>query len=152
MRIDDMKNPSDPEFFKLLTGSFKRLLGRPLVEKERGPEWLYGDAPSIILAHNTDADPVFVYGNVAAQKLFGYSWNEVRILNSRLSAGPAERGERQRLLDAVSENGFIQNYRGLRVRKDGSKFWMEDGIVWQLRDEHGHDHGQAATFSKWTDV
>ncbi|MBY3297796.1 MEKHLA domain-containing protein [Rhizobium laguerreae] len=152
MRADDIKNPNDPEFFDLLTGSFKRLLGRPLVEKERGPEWLYGDAPFVVLAHNTDADPVFVYGNVAAQKLFGYSWSEIRTLKSRLSAGPAERDERQRLLDAVSTKGFIKNYRGLRVTKSGGRFWMEDGIVWQLRDDEGGDYGQAAMFSKWTEV
>jgi len=152
MTFNEMKNPNDPEFFELLTGSFRRLLERPLVGKDRGPEWLYGDAPFVVLAHNNEADPVFVYGNVTAQKLFGYSWNEVRTLRSRLSAGPAEREERQKLLDAVSKNGSIENYRGLRVKSSGAKFWMEDGIVWQLRDEQGRDHGQAATFSRWTEV
>ena len=147
----DIETPDDPHFFKLLTGSFRQLLGRPLVERERGPEWLYGDAPFVVLAHNTDADPMFIYGNVAAQRLFGYGWSEIRTLRSRLSAGPAERGERQQLLDAVSKNGFIENYRGLRVKSSGARFWMEDGVVWQLRDEQGRDHGQAAMFSRWTE-
>ncbi|MBY5533701.1 MEKHLA domain-containing protein [Rhizobium leguminosarum] len=145
-------NPNDPEFFELLVGSFRRLVGRPLVERDRGPEWLYGDAPFALLAHNTDADPVFVYANATAQKRFGYSWSEFTKLTSRLSAGPSEREERQALLDAVGRKGYMTRYRGLRVTKSGRRFWMEDGVVWQLRDERGRDFGQAAMFSKWTDL
>lgn len=152
MKLDVAKNPNDPEFFELLTRSFKSLVGRSLVDKERGPEWLYGDAPFVVLAHNADLDPTFVYGNVAAQRLFGYTWSELTKLKSRLSAGPAERDARQELLKAVANNGFIENYRGLRVKKSGLRFWMEDGVVWQLRDRFGIGVGQAAMFSKWTEV
>lgn len=152
MQLNGDLKPNDHEFFKLLTGSFERLVGKPLLPKDRGPEWLYSDAPFVVLAHNTASDPVFVYANGAAQRRFGYSWSEFVTLQSRLSAGPSERGERQALLDAVTRNGFMAGYRGLRVQKSGSRFWMEDGIVWQLRDEKGRDFGQAATFSRWAEV
>jgi PAS domain S-box-containing protein len=152
MQLNGGLNPNDPEFFELLTGSFRRLVGRALVPKERGPEWLYSDAPFVVLAHNTAPSPVFVYANGAAQRRFGYSWSEFVKLESRLSAGPSERGERQALLDAVAQNGYMAGYRGLRVTKSGSRFWMENGVVWQLRDENGQDFGQAATFSEWADA
>ena len=152
MQLNGELNPNDPEFFELLTGSFRRLLGRDLLPSDRGPEWLYGDAPFVVLAHNTAPDPVFVYANGAAQRRFGYCWSEFVKLQSRLSAGPSERSERQALLDAVARNGFMTGYRGLRVTKSGSRFWMEDGIVWQLRTADGQDFGQAATFSQWAEV
>ncbi|MBW9113869.1 MEKHLA domain-containing protein [Rhizobium cauense] len=142
---------TDPAFFELLTKSYLRLVGRPLVHLGLGPAWLYGEARFVVVAHNTDSDPRFVYANRRAQNLFGYGWWEFTALPSRLSAEAPEREERQRLLDAVTTNGFIENYRCLRVRKSGARFRMEDGLVWQLLDEDGKSHGQAATFSKWTD-
>jgi len=138
MIVDQMQHPNDPGFFSLLTGSFERLIGRPLLAAELGSGWLYADAPFVVLAHNNDEDPVFVYGNIAAQRLFGYGWDEIRSLKSRFSAGHAERDERQRLLQAVSRNGWIEGYRGVRVKKSGERFWMEDGTVWQLRDSQGY--------------
>jgi PAS domain-containing protein len=145
-------NPNTLAFFELLVGSYQKFVGKKLVKKEQGPEWLYGDAPFVVLAHNTAPDPVFIYANATAQRLFGYSRSEFTTLHSRLSAGPMERAERQALLDGVTRDGFVADYRGLRVKKTGERFWIEDGVIWQLRDKHGGVHGQAATFSRWTQV
>jgi hypothetical protein len=60
-----------------------------------------------------------------------------------------DRAERQQLLDAVTGNGFMSGYRGVRITKSGRRFQMEDGVVWQLVDESGTSRGQAATFSTW---
>lgn len=136
-------------FFELLTESFRRIVGAPLVKAGLGPDWLYRDAPFVVLAHNTDADPRFIYANRAAQNCFQYPWDEFVTLPSRLSAELPNREERQRLLDAVTRDGFISDYRGLRIAKSGRRFWIEDGIVWQLIDNDGNRHGQAATFSRW---
>jgi hypothetical protein len=114
--------------------------------------WLYSDAPFAVLAHNTDADPVFTYANRTAQSCFEYKWDEFVTIPSRLSAEAPNRDKRQRLLDAVARNGFIDNYRGLRIAKSGRRFWIEGGIVWELRDENGERRGQAALFTSWTDV
>lgn len=142
----------DLAFFKLLTGSFQRLVGKPLVPSEQGADWLYRTAPFVVLAHNTDPDPLFVYANAAAQTRFGYTWDEFMKLPSRLSAEAPDRQDRQRLLEVVAQQGYIADYRGLRVTKFGKHFWVENGIVWQLVDEHARIRGQAATFSSWTDV
>lgn len=149
---DDRDLSTDQEFFALITQSFERTVGTPLVPKGCDPHWLYNDAPFVVVAHNTQPDPRFVYGNRAAQSCFGYSWEEFIKLPSRLSAEEPNRAERQRLLEAVTTNGFIDNYRGVRIAKSGYRFWIENGIVWQLVNERGRSLGQAATFSTWKDA
>jgi hypothetical protein len=143
---------TDPAFFHLLTASYARIVGEPLVPDGRGPAWLYHDASFVVVAHNTDPDPVFVYANKAAQACFEYPWDEFTRLPSRLSAPAPDRAERQQLLDAVTRNGFMAGYRGLRIAKSGRHFWIDDGLVWQLIDDSGKARGQAATFSRWRSV
>jgi PAS domain S-box-containing protein len=139
----------DSRFFDLLTSSHSRLVGKPLVEPGRSAQWLYHDANIVVVAHNTDPDPVFIYANQAAQLGFGYSRDEFMALPSRLSAEAPNRTERQALLDTVTRKGFASGYRGLRITKSGRRFWIEDGVVWQLVGEDGVLYGQAATFRKW---
>jgi hypothetical protein len=150
---DKNRNPSslaeDPDFFDLLTGSYQRFVGRPLVGDDRDAGWLYGEARFVVVAHDTARDPIFIYANKAAQRCFEYDWDEFTALPSRLSAELANRTERQALLDKVARNGFAAGYRGERITKSGRRFWIEDGLVWELIDEDGKRHGQAATFSLW---
>lgn len=146
----------DANFFDLLNGSYTRLLGTPLVPEgvdgADGAEWLYQHAPFAVMAHDGGADPVFTYANRAAQRCFEYSWNEFLQLPSRFSAEAPERAERQRLLDAVSRQGFVTGYRGVRIAKSGRRFWIEDGTIWQLYDEEGKVRGQAARVPSWRDL
>ena len=139
----------DPDFFALLTGSHARLLGRPLVPPGRDAGWLYREAPFAVLAHDTSPDPRFTYANRTAQDCFGYDWASITALPSRLSAEAPNRAERQALLDAVARDGFATGYRGLRIARTGKRFWIEDGVVWQLIDRDGTIRGQAATFARW---
>jgi PAS domain-containing protein len=142
----------DVAFFKLLTDSYTRTVGKQLVGPGQDAAWLYGDAPFAVLAHNIADDPVFIYANRTAQRCFEYGFDELITIPSRLSAEAPNRAERQRLLDAVASDGFISNYRGLRIAKSGRRFWIEGGIVWELTDGAGNRHGQAALFTSWTNV
>ncbi|PRE12440.1 MEKHLA domain-containing protein [Burkholderia multivorans] len=139
---------TDADFFLLLAGSYRRLLNRPLVpdglNAADGAAWLYDAAPFGVLAHDTSADPVFVYGNKRAQAIFEYGWDELTALPSRLSAEPMERRERQSFLEKVARDGFVSDYRGVRVTKSGKRFWIERATVWQLVDAGGIVRGQAA--------
>lgn len=145
----------DAGFARLLLDSYHHLVGRPLVDTAAGEEptahWLYQVAPFCLLAHDTQADPCFVYANRAAQACFGYSWDEFMGLPSRLSAEAPNRDERRRLLEAVTRDGYIDHYRGLRIAKSGRRFWIENAVVWELRDAHGSQQGQAAAFRTWRD-
>jgi hypothetical protein len=147
-----MNLSADQDFFSLLTGSFARLVGKPLVPAGKDAAWLYAEAPFAVLAHGPEEDPKFIYANMAAQACFEYSWEEFLSLPSRLSAEAPDRAERQALLDAVSRNGFMTGYRGVRVAKSGRRFIIEDGIVWELVDPDGTRHGQAATFRSWRNL
>ena len=141
----------DPDFFAVLTGSYARRLGAPLVPEGADAGWLYWQAPFAVLAHDGGADPRFTYANRTAQACFGYTWAELIGLPSRLSAEAPERAERQRLLDAVARDGFTGGYCGLRIAKGGRRFWIERAVVWQL-DRDGVTIGQAATFAEWRDA
>lgn len=143
---------TDPGFFALLTESYARLLGAILVPPGTDADWLYREAPFVVVAHGTDQDPKFIYANKAAQKCFEYSWEEFISLPSRLSAEAPDRAQRQALLHEVARNGFLSGYQGLRVAKSGRRFIIEDGVVWELLDRKGQRHGQAATFLSWRDV
>ena len=142
----------DPDFFDLITGSYARLVGKPLVPSGRNAAWLYHDASFAVLVQNGEPDPRFIYANRAAQGCFEYSWREFLTLPSRLSADTPERAERQSLLHRVTREGAAASYRGIRISKSGRRFRIEDGIVWQVLGADGAALGQAATFASWTDV
>jgi PAS domain-containing protein len=156
MTLNAMTLARDPAFFNLLIGSYRRTVGAAPPFLEAGApqtaEWLYEHATHCVLAHNTDPDPRFIYANKAAQACFEYELEEITKLPSRLSAEPSDREERRRLLEAVARDGYAANYRGLRIAKSGRRFFIEDGVVWQLIDEGGVVRGQAASFGRWRDA
>ena len=135
----------------LLLASYQRLLGRPLLDLAPGDDpgrALYA-APFVLLSHGTEADPLFSYANRTAQALFGYPWETFVGLPSRLSAEPLVREERERLLWRVADQGFIDDYAGVRVAADGRRFRIQEAVVWNLVDETGTLQGQAACFHQW---
>lgn len=140
----------DPDVAELLTSSYLRLVGEPLIDQDvpaaNVARWLYQEAPFGLLAHRQEADPRFFYANEFAQRCFGYSWDEFVGLPSQYSAASPDRAERARLLNDVARNGYSNNYRGLRISKSNAQFWIEDATVWNLVDADGALHGQAAVF------
>ncbi|MFJ6393972.1 MEKHLA domain-containing protein [Streptomyces sp. NPDC091972] len=145
-----------PEFAAMMLGSHLRSVGVPLcprvwTNEEEAAVWLY-EAPFGLLAHNTTSDPRFVYANRTAQRCFGYTWQEFTSLPSRLSTATDAQHDREKFVDSVNRNGFADGYRGRRIRKDGSAFWIEDVCMWDLVDAAGKKHGQAAVFRSWTDA
>lgn len=106
-------------------------------------------APRVIVAHGTEADPVFFYGNRLALHTFDMDFASFTRLPSRYSAEPLAREERARLLERVSRDGFIDDYAGVRISASGKRFRIERAVVWNLVDPAGGHHGQAATFSHW---
>jgi len=131
---------------RLIVSSFERLTGRRLVVD---PEDLW-TAPRAVVAHGLEADPVFFYGNRMALALFETPASDFVRLPSRLSAEPLAQEERARLLARVSETGFIDDYSGIRISATGRRFRIEHAVVWNLIDETGRRHGQAATFEHLT--
>ncbi len=140
------------EHVNLLRKSFRQLIGRDLADSAlssvEAAKQIYC-APFVVVSHDTAADPIFNYGNRAAQQLFEMSWQELTTLPSRQSAEPPNREERARLLASVSMQGFIENCAGIRISKSGRRFRIEQVTVWNL-NVNGSYLGQAAVYSNWT--
>lgn len=131
----------------LIAESFELLLGRPLVGAGANVVEALWNAPHAIVAHGTQDDPIFFFGNQAALTAFETSFEGFARLPSRLSAEAPLREERQALLNRVSAHGFIDDYAGIRISAKGSRFRIENAVVWNLIDAKGVRHGQAATFA-----
>lgn len=136
----------------LVAQSHRRLTGRALVSESGDVTGLLWNLPAVVLAHGLGDDPVFFYANRLALDRFALSAEALVTMPSRLSAEAPERGERERLLARVSAEGFIDDYAGVRIAATGARFRIERATVWNLVDEVGVRHGQAATFAHWTDL
>ena len=148
------------EHINLLRRSYKKHFGQDLIGIRSGFISPNSDevtiakaiyyAPFVVVSHDTSPDPIFTYGNKTALDLFEMTWEEFTAFPSRQSAEPPNQEERARLLQAVSTQGFIQNYSGKRIAKSGKKFVIEQVTVWNLTDDQSHYCGQAAVYSHWT--
>ena len=145
--------PSDAvpdEKLRLIVESHRRLTGEHLLDdvtpQDEALRRALWEAPRAIVAHGTETDPVFFYGNRLALRSFGMSFEEFIRLPSRLSAEPQVQEARARLLEQVARRGFVDGYSGMRIARDGRRFMIADGTVWNLTDETGTCHGQAAVF------
>ena len=59
------------------------------------------------------------------------------------------RDERAQLMTRAARDGFVDDYRGIRISSSGKRFLIERAIIWNLIDHDGQRVGQAATFSQW---
>ena len=140
---------------RLIVNSYQQVMGRPLVPagEDDGELWrTLWNAPRVVVAHGTQPDPVFCYGNRLALELFELDWTAFTALPSRYSAEPLAREERAALLDRVSRFGFIDDYAGVRISSTGKRFRISKATVWNLMDADGVYRGQAAAFSDWQAV
>jgi len=132
----------------LLAQSFRKYIGKELMGSQNVGKSIF-DAPFMLVSHDTGADPIFNYGNQTALNLFEMNWQEFTSISSRQSAEPIARSERSLLLKTVSEQGYIENYSGVRISKSGKRFLLQNAIVWNLVDDQNIYHGQAAICYDW---
>ena len=144
---------SPSESARLILTNYRRLFGRDLVlidDPERAPDILFDAPPAVLSALGPfGSDHLFNYANRTALELFEYSWDELIGKPSSASAEPVHRDERRLLLDAVGRHGFIENYTGVRISKNGRRFRIKQATVFNLFDESNRYVGQAATFADY---
>ena len=152
MTDDRPRNPTSLAHAQLLLDSYRRLLGRELIDRsgdvEEEAARLF-EAPFVVLSHGTEADPVLNYGNRVALGLWDTDLDTLSKTPSRLTAEAVHRDERARLLERVTRDGYIDDYTGIRISTTGCRFFIERATVWNLSDEAGRPAGQAATFASW---
>ncbi len=107
------------------------------------------ESPLVLVSHGTEADPVLNYGNRTALKLWELDWAAFTRLPSRFTAEAPNREERARLLAAVTQHGFIDDYSGVRIASTGRRFRIDRATVWNLVGIDGSRLGQAAMFDRW---
>ena len=135
--------------------TYRALTGRDLLDPTLSPEAAAEalfHAPFVVLSHDAASDPILTYGNRQALELFELTWEELIQMPSCLTAEAPDRAERARLLAAVAEQGYIDDYSGVRISRAGRRFAIARATVWNLTDEAGRLCGQAAMFRDWRDL
>ncbi|MDF3058619.1 MAG: hypothetical protein K0R17_2834 [Rariglobus sp.] len=149
----DWTTPEIITHSECLIRSLAHWTGRDLAPGIAGPRertrFLF-EAPFVLVAHGTEADPILNYGNRAALTLWDTTWDELTRMPSRLTAEAPNREERARLLERVTRDGFIADYSGIRIGRTGRRFCIAEATVWNLLTSDGQPCGQAAMFNTWT--
>ncbi len=138
-----------------LCSSHARLLGRALIDFPGAgaarAEAVY-NAEFAVLSSGLEADPLFNYANRTALRLFELDWSRLLASPARESAEPDNQAQREKLMQQVRTHGAIEDYAGVRVSANGRRFMIEGATVWNVVDEDGRYHGQAATFPRWREL
>lgn len=139
------------QHIELLADSFERIVGRPLlaVTGEARAKAIH-EAAFVLVSHGTEVDPILNYGNRRAMELWEMTWEELTSTPSRLTAEPARREDREKMMNSVRATGFVDNYSAVRIAKSGKRFRIEDTVIWNVVTESNELCGQAAMFPRWT--
>ncbi len=140
------------EHTQIMLNSFRRFVGRELIERTgdvtENARSIF-EAPFVVVSHATQDDPILNYGNRAALSVWEMDIPTLTSMPSRLTAEPMHRDERAQLMARAAQDGFVDDYRGIRISSSGKRFLIEQAIIWNLVNEDGTRVGQAATFSDW---
>ena len=137
---------------EILRTSYHHWTGRHLIDHSATAESavdILNTAPFAVVSHDIKPDPIFNYANQLALELFRMDWDEFTTLPSRLSAEPVNQADRARLLEAVTRNGYIDDYTGIRIAKTGQRFMIKNATVWNLFSPGNAFYGQAALIRNW---
>ncbi|MBD2497123.1 MEKHLA domain-containing protein [Nostoc sp. FACHB-280] len=132
--------------------SFQYWTGNSLLDESGSPKetaQALFEAPFVLASHGTEPDPILNYGNRQALAQWELTWEEFTQTPSRKTAEQLEQAERDRLLSETATKGFSY-FSGVRITSTGKRFYIQDGILWNLVDEQHQYCGQAAVYSKCT--
>ena len=143
--------PSWCDLTQMILDSYEHWLEQPLMNRAADAQteaMQIFHAPRVILAHNNAEDPVFTYANQIALVLWETDLKSLLGMPSRHSAEPVYRSQRGEMLGKGLEKGFITNYEGIRISRQGRRFHIRHATIWNLHRD-GRFCGQAATFDTW---
>ena len=146
--IQVWRRPEVVEWSQWLLDSYRQCVGQELMQRVGGPEaqaQALFTAPFVVVSHGTQDDPILNYGSQLALTLWEMTWEQLVQTPSRLTAEPVNRAERERMLERARVQGYLDNYRGVRISRGGRRFLIEQALVWTVVDQAGHRRGQAAT-------
>lgn len=148
----DWASPLTLVWCQYLLDSYAYWMGKELVSRNGTPfdqaECLFNSS-FVVASHALQDDPVLNYGNRMALDLWEMDWHRFIRTPSRLTAEPVNREERARMLSQAEKQGYISDYRGVRISNTGKRFLIEQATIWAIQKPDGTPLGQGATFSRW---
>jgi hypothetical protein len=128
----------------------------PLSLFDRDPEAaakeLFYMPDRVVLSHGIQCDddgPILNYGNSAALRLWKGTWEQLTSLPSKYTADADVRRNREEDMKKVTKYGYLDNYDGVRIAFDKTKFRISNVTIWNMNIDNNRRIGQAATFSRW---
>ena len=105
----------------------KELVPMKILEKDptEAAKLLFFLQNRVVVSHGTQNDaegPVLNYGNSAALKRWGASWEELTSMPSKYTAETLEQTAREEFLRKVYADGVVENYSGVRIGLDKSRY------------------------------
>ncbi len=145
-------NPKIIQWTQYLLDSYILLVKQELIPRDGTPtdqaERLF-NSTFVVASHGLQDDPVLNYGNQTALDLWEMDWDTFTQTPSRLTAEPVNREERARMLQQAQMQGYISDYRGVRISRTGKRFIVEQAMIWNIQQLDGTALGQGATFFTW---
>lgn len=145
-------DPQIVQWCQYLLDSYAHWVKQELIQRSGTPfeqaERLFNSA-FVVASHGVGNDPLLNYGNQAALNLWTMDWQQFTQTPSRLTAEPINREERARMLELAKTQGYISDYRGVRISSTGKRFLVDQAIIWNIHKSDGTAIGQGATFSSW---
>lgn len=155
MNTAPWNEPRVVEWSRLLLDSYRYWIGKDLIERTadatQQARRLF-EASFVVVSHGVEPDPILNYGNQTALDLWELSWGQFIKTPSRLTAEADDRAERRMMLERAKLNGYFDGYRGVRISSTGRRFLVERALIWNVIDPAGSPIGQAATFSRWSNL
>jgi phosphoribosylanthranilate isomerase len=138
---------------QMLLRSYRHWLKEDLIPMSADPmdnAYRLFHADRAVLSGTADEDQILNFGNLTTLRLWEMDWDTLTRMPSRYTAEPMHRDEREAFLKRVRENGYVDDYQGIRISSTGKRFRIEQATVWNLIDDKGVYCGQAATFLNYT--
>lgn len=111
-------------YFEVTGG--KELVPMKVLEKDptEAAKQLFFLPDRVVVSHGTQNDsegPVLNYGNSAALRRWGASWEELTNMPSKYTAETVEQSARAEFLRKVFADGVVENYSGVRIALNKSR-------------------------------
>ena len=129
-----------------LMSSHQRAFDKPLVDCSIQDLF---SSEMAVLAHDNSSDPLLIYANATALRLWERSWEAMIGMPSRYTAEAEERVQRASALQQAQQRDACEGYSGVRVSRTGQRFMISNARIWTLWDDKNCNCGQAAAFSSW---
>ena len=116
-------------------------------------EQVYLNDRYVLITHGTEDDPIYNFANRAALAAFWRPWDDMVRLPSSQSVvlRSVDASKRIELMKSVTDNNYVENATGIRVRDDGKFIQLVDAVVWNIVDDDDDRTyiGQAAFFDRY---